>query len=48
MKKFINIEELKHYLKYGPMDFTFKKALFYSCIIDLPMMILIYIISKLN
>ena len=38
----INKEDIKNYLKYGPMEFKFKKAMLLYFIIEFPIHSIIY------
>ncbi len=42
MKKYLNKKAILHYIRYGPMDFDFKQAMFYYWIIDFPIFSIIY------
>lgn len=42
MKKYITKNDIKTYLKYGPMEFEFKKAMLLYLILDFPLYILIF------
>lgn len=43
-KKYLNSKDIKHYFKYGPMDFDWEQAFFYYLIFDLPFFTLIYLL----
>lgn len=45
-KEYFNKNDIKHYLKYGPMDFTWPQAFTYYIILELPSFTFLYIIIK--
>lgn len=45
MKKYITKEDIKTYLKWGPMEFDGKKALLLYLILELPVSAIIYWLS---
>lgn len=42
MKKYISKEDIKTYLKWGPMEFDFKKAMLLYFILEFPVYTIIY------
>ena len=42
IRNFLKKKDILHYVKYGPMDFNFKQAMFYHLLIDFPIYSLIY------
>lgn len=46
-KEYFNKQDIKHYLKYGPMDFEWPQAFTYYIVIEMPIFTIIYIIILL-
>lgn len=42
MRRYITKNDIKTYLKWGPMEFDFKKAMFLYLILDFPIYTIIY------
>lgn len=42
MKKYITKEDIKTYLKWGPMEFDFKKAMLLYWLVDFPIYTIIF------
>ena len=43
-REYFNKKDIKHYLKYGPMDFNFPQAFTYYVIFEIPFLIVVFII----
>lgn len=40
--KYLNKNDIIHYLKFGPMDFPYKQSMFYYFIIEFPIYSIVY------
>ena len=45
-KDYFNKKDIKHYLKYGPMDFKWPQALTYYIVLEIPFCIILFIIME--